>query len=509
MQRFSSSVVFGLSSIGLAVGLVGGLGACGDDTSGSGGASSSSSTGPGSGAGSAQGGAGTGGESASTSSAGGGGTGGGPSGSCFDYPTFEAGKVPTTQRHVATTGSDTTGDGSSGAPFATIQRAAQVAQPGTAIVVHEGTYPGGTFIADLAGTENAPIWIGGAEGENKPVLQGGGNAMQLVRARYVVVHDLEVRDASANGLSVDDGGDYANENATRYLVFRDLDIHDIGSNGNQDCLKLSGVNDYWVLTSSFARCGGGMSGSGIDHVGCHDGVIAGNRFSDMAASGNAVQCKGGSTDITIVANQITDGGARAINLGGSTGFEFFRPPLSTSAPNAEARRIHVIANLIEGSVAPLAFVGCVDCLAANNTIVAPENWVARILQETVTSGGYEFLPSSNGRFVNNLVHYDRSAISTHVNVGGGTDAASFTFQNNLWYAYDQPGNSAPILPVTETAGVVGSDPGFVDGPGGDYHLAPTSPAIGAGSTMSELLGDLDGECYLTPPSIGAYEGGAE
>jgi hypothetical protein len=505
MRDCSSSFVLGLSSIGLLIGLA----ACGDDSGGSGGASSSSSTGPGSGAGSAQGGAGTGGEGASTSSAGGGGVGGGPSGSCFDYPTFEAGKVPTAQRHVANSGNDTTGDGSSAAPFATIQRAAQGAQPGTAIVVHEGTYDGGAYIADLAGTESAPIWIGGAEGESKPVLQGGGNAMQLVRARYVIVHDLEVRNATANGLSVDDGADYANENATRYVVFRDLDIHDIGSSGNQDCLKLSGVNDYWVLSSSFARCGGGMSGSGVDHVGCHRGVIAGNRFRDMAASGNAIQCKGGSTDITIVANHIEDGGARAINLGGSTGFEFFRPPLSTSAPNAEARRIHVIANLIEGSVAPLAFVGCVDCLATNNTILTPGNWVVRILQETVTGGGYEFLPASNGRVANNLVYYDRSAISTHVNVGANTDVASFTFQNNLWYAYDQPGNSAPSLPVAETGGVVGSDPGFVDGPGGDYRLAPTSPAIGAGTTIAELLGDLDGTCYLPPPSIGAYEGGAE
>jgi hypothetical protein len=234
----------------------------------------------------------------------------------------------------------------------------------------------------------------------------------------VIVHDLEVRDATANGPSVDDGGDYANPDATRHVVFRGLDIHDIGSNGNQDCLKLSGPDDFWVLSSRFARCGGGQAGSGIDHVGCHDGVIAGNRFEDLSASGNSVQCKGGSTDITIVANHITDGGARAINLGGSTGFEFFRPPLSTSAANAEARPIHVIANLIEGSVVPLAFVGCVDCLAANNTIVDPDNWIVRILQETVSGEGYTFLPSSNGRIVNNLVHYDRSGISTHVNVGG-------------------------------------------------------------------------------------------
>lgn len=508
-MRALSTLGLALSGLGLSAGLLV-VSACGDDAGGSGGSGAgSSSTGPGSGAGSSQGGAGTGGEGASTSSAGGGGAGGGPSGSCFDYPSFETGKVPTTQRHVATTGSDTTGDGSLAAPFRSIQAAVINAQPGTAIVVHAGTYPGGSYVSNLAGTEDAPIWIGGAPGEARPIFENGVNGLHFTLLRYVVIHDLEIRNTTANGINADDSAQYDNPLASHHVVFRGLDIHDIGSNGNQDCLKLSGLNDFWVLSSRFARCGGGQAGSGIDHVGCHDGVIAGNRFEDLSASGNAVQCKGGSSDITIVANHITDGGARAINLGGSTGFEFFRPPLSTSAPNAEARRIHVIANLIEGSVVPLAFVGCIDCLAANNTIVDPENWIVRILQETVSGGGYTFLPSSNGRIVNNLVQYDRSGISTHVNVGGNTDAASFSFQNNLWYAHDQPGNSAPSLPVAEAGGLVGVDPLLASPATGDYRLQSTSPAIGAGAAVAELLGDLDGECYLSPPSIGAYEGGAD
>ena len=54
-----------------------------------------------------------------------------------------------------------------------------------------------------------------------------------------------------------------------------------------DIKKLSGLDDYWVLDSRFARCGGGNSGSGIDHVGCHHGVVAGNVFDTM--SGNGVQ----------------------------------------------------------------------------------------------------------------------------------------------------------------------------------------------------------------------------
>ncbi len=444
---------------------------------------------------------------------GGGGTSNGGSGEggsaplpCGSFPTFEDGLVPSAEVHVAEDGSDG-GDGSPQSPFATIERAMQEAAPGTAVVIHAGTYAGGAYLGDVQGTEGAPIWIGGAAGEERPVLQGGPNGLALQRARYVVVHDLEIEGAEANGINCDDGGDTGDPEATRFVVFRDLSIHDIGTGGNNDCLKLSGVNDFWVLRSSFARCGGSMAGSGIDHVGCHRGVIAQSTFTEL--SGNGVQCKGGSEDILVTANHFVDAGERAVNLGGSTGFEYFRPPLSTSEPNAEARRIHVVANFIEGGFASLAFVGCVDCLAANNTIVDPGRWPFRILQETSSSGGYAFLPASEGRVVNNIVYFQASALGAHVNVGAGTDPESFTFQNNLWFAHDDPGASAPSLPVAESGGVVCQDPLFVDLGGGDPSLGGGSPAIGAGAALTELSGDRTGACFLVPPSIGAHEGGAD
>ncbi len=420
---------------------------------------------------------------------------------CGDPVTIEDGLSPTAELHVATSGSDQSGDGSAASPFASIDHAASQASPGTAIVVHAGTYPGGAYLSDLAGSDGAPIWIGGAAGEARPVIEGGPNGLHLSRVRYLVIHDLEITGSTANGINADDGADYASEDATRYVVFRDLSIHDIGTGGNNDCLKLSGVNDFWVLGSEIARCGGSMAGSGIDHVGCHRGVVAFNQFEEL--SGNGVQCKGGSTDIVISANTFIDAGERAVNLGGSTGFEYFRPPLSTSQANAEARRIHVLANLIQGSTASLAFVGCVDCLAANNTIVDPERWPFRILQETTSSGGYSFEPAQAGRVINNLVYFQASVLGAHVNVGGNTDAQSFSFQTNLWYAHDDPGASAPDLPSAEQGGLTGVDPMFAGG--GDFHLGAGSPALGAGSALPELSGDRDGACYLAPPSIGAYE----
>jgi hypothetical protein len=421
--------------------------------------------------------------------------------------TFETGKQPTFSIHVAVTGHDDTGNGTPGNPYASLERAAQEIAPGGAILLHTGTYTGGSYLEDLEGTEAAPIWIGGVEGETRPVIEGGGEGIHLVRARYVIVHDLEVRITDDNGINSDDGGDYANAEAAQYQIFRNLYIHHVGGTGNQDCLKLSGVNNYFVLDSEFAFCGGGGSGSGIDHVGCHQGLIAGNFLHNMNMSANAIQVKGGSEDILIYANDLWNCGERALNIGGSTDFAYFRPPLSTTQPNYEARNIRVIANVFDGSVTPLAFVGAVDSLAVNNTLVNPTNWLMRILQETTTSGDYEFMACGNNTVVNNLFYFNRADLSTEdINIGADTAPDTFTFSNNLWYAHDDPAQSQPDLPVVETDGIVGVDPLLVNPSTGNFHLQESSPASGSGIALAGVEYDYEGIQYNDPPSIGAFEG---
>jgi hypothetical protein len=419
--------------------------------------------------------------------------------------TFENGLQPAAVLHVATGGNDSTGNGSAGNPFASIERAAQVATPGTAIRVHAGTYAGGQYLEGLAGTPAAPIWIGGAPGEARPVLEGGAEAIHFTRVRYLVVHDLEVRNTTANGINMDDGGDVNDPDATRHVVFRNLYIHHIGTGGNNDCLKLSGVNDYFVLDSEIGFCSTG--GSGIDHVGCRGGLIAGNYFHD---TGNAIQAKGGSEDIEIRENRFVNGGGRTLNIGGSTGFAFFRPPLSTTQPNFEARDIRVVANVIEGDTqAPIAFVGAVNSLAAHNTIVAPSSrWLLRILQETPSaSPPYTFLQSGNNTVAGNVFYFSTTnpPFSVHLNIGGDTAPATFTFARNLWYSYSNPAQSQPGLPVAEANGIYGQSPVFADAPGGDYRLGHGSPAAFSGATLAGVVTDFRCARYAPAPSRGAFE----
>ena len=473
----------------------GSAGAAGTMTSGTGGSGATAGSASGGAAGASTGGASTGGASGQGGGAGSGG--GGAPGACGAIPTFEDGKSPTRMVFLDASAAGP-GDGSAANPYAELEFALENLTPGTALRIRPGTYPGGAFVSGLAGTEAAPIWIGGVPGQALPVLEGGANAIQLSSASYLILHDVEVSGQDSNGLNIDDGSDYPG-GASHHLVFRNLVIHDIGSGGNQDCLKLSGVNDYFVLGSEFRGC---SAGSAIDHVGCHRGVIAQNTF--LALGGNGVQSKGGSEDIEIKQNRFLDAGERAVNIGGSTGFEFFRPALSTSGENFEARDIRVVANLFRGGISPIAFVGCVDCVVANNTKVSPEHWVVRILQETTSTAEYTFAPARNGRFVNNAVYFARADLSTYVNVGAGTEGASFEFSNNLWYAHDTPADSEPNpLPAPETNGIYGEDPGFSDVSSDDVAITETSPLAGAGIAL--VAADLDGACYDDPPSIGALE----
>ena len=84
--------------------------------------------------------------------------------SCNTISTFAEGLFPICEIHVAIDGSDTNGDGSVGAPFATIGHGISQATPGTAVVIHSGIHAGGIYRNNVAGTAFAPIWIGGTAG---------------------------------------------------------------------------------------------------------------------------------------------------------------------------------------------------------------------------------------------------------------------------------------------------------------------------------------------------------
>ena len=379
-----------------------------------------------------------------------------------------------------------------GKSYASPSQAAVLAMPGDTILIFPSVYSGGYFIENVHGNENSWIYFLGVDLENV-IFQGNTEALHFSDISYLQIENLTFRGQTANGMNIDDAGTF--DTPSHHIRLANCHFSDMGNQGNNDFLKLSGVDFFHVEDCSFTN--GAQGGSGIDMVGCHRGKISLCNFKNLGS--NSIQAKGGSQHIEIYRNRFQNGGQRTLNLGGSTGLAFFRPQ---DAPY-EAADIQVFSNIIMSSWAPVAFVGCVRVQVFNNTIILPQNWIIRILQETVDPS--RFLPCGQNDFVNNIIFYN-AGLSRHVNIGPNTAAESFIFSNNLWFNADNPQNSAPDLPVQESGALIGQDPLFNNLASEDFSLTPQSPAINAGIPTSAYA-DYAGNPMPSGPKfdIGAFE----
>lgn len=352
-----------------------------------------------------------------------------------------------------------------------LTRAVLNATPGTKVLIAPGTYRGGLNFTRLSGAKDKPIVLAASDPKRPPVFKGGASCFHLTDPSYVELHNLVLIEATGNGLNIDDGGSY--ETSAHHVVLHGVTIRDIGPNGNRDGIKMSGVDEFRVEACTVERWG--SSGSAIDMVGCHDGRIVECTFRHKDAdSGSGVQTKGGSKNIAIQKCRFENAGGRAVNIGGSTGLDYFRPKPSVY----EAKDITVEDCTSSGSMAPVSFVGVDGAIVRHNTIHRPTRWVVRILQET---RGTEFVPCRNGSFTNNIIAFRSDELRTAVNVGAGTAPTTFKFAKNHWHCIDNPKRCNRLsLPVTEVGGKYGVDPQFVNERDGDLRLKQTTQIRDAG-----------------------------
>lgn len=355
---------------------------------------------------------------------------------------------------------------------AELRAALAKAKAGATLLLAPGDYEG--FSAkEVRGAEGKPIVVRAADAMSPPRFTGG---VQLSDCEWLELDGLCFEGITGNGLNVDDGGSL--DTPARGITLKRLVVRDCGGQANHDGIKLSGVVGFEVVDCTIERWGRG--GSAIDCVGCRDGVIEGCTFRDVAVgeAANGVQLKGGTRSVTVRRCSFEHAGQRAVNLGGSTGREYFRP----KPEGFEGKDLVVERCTFVGSLAPVAFVGVDGAIVRFNTFWMPRKWVARILQETQAD---DFVPCRRGEFTDNLVVYRAADVSVAVNVGGGTDAASFSFARNYWYCADAPARSRPQLPVAETDVAGGEDPLLKDPEQGDFTPAPQSPATKHGAHAPE------------------------
>lgn len=339
-------------------------------------------------------------------------------------------------------------DSAASGPVVTVRDAGELRsalaalKPGTTLKIASGEYPGGHSVR---GVER--LTVEALDPKNPPHFKGGSGTWHFSRCDGLTLRRLRISGQRANGINLDDGGQAAK--LVKGITVEQLEISDIGPQGNHDAIKASGLTGLTVRDCVIA----GWGGQGIDLVGCHQSLITGCRFTGKPgfSASAGVQMKGGSADVTVEKCRFVSAGERAVNAGGSTGLPYFRPP----GAKHEAARLIVRDNVIEGSLCAAAFVGVDGAEFVNNTVLFPDKWVFRILQETKAAG---FAPCRNVLVKGNRIVFRRAQVQVEVNIGDGTAPGTFRFEGNQWFAEDRPQASKPRLPVMEKDGVYGRDP---------------------------------------------------
>lgn len=312
---------------------------------------------------------------------------------------------------------------------------------GDVLKIGPGEYPGGNSASGLE-----KLTVEALDPKSPPLFKGGTNAWQFSRCPGLKLSHLHCRGQSGNGFNIDDGGKL--DQPVKGVVLEDLRVEDIGPDGNFDGIKCSGLQDLRIERCEIS----GWGGQAIDFVGCWDSVIRDCKITGKKgfSQHTGPQFKGGCRNITIEKCVLKDVGERPIHAGGSTGLDYFRP----QGAKYEAKDIIIRDNTIEGGVCACAFTGVDGAEFTGNTIVRPEKWIFRILQETREPG---FAPCRNVKISGNKITFRREqvGVGTELNVGEGTSPETFQFEKNTWLAEDKPAASKPKLPVEEKGGVYG------------------------------------------------------
>lgn len=327
------------------------------------------------------------------------------------------------------------------------QAALNAAVPGHEIVLEPGIYPGRFVATGIDG-----VTIRSSDPNNRAVIDaaGLGEGMKLSSVKNLTISDLIIRNASANGMNIDDGGHVA---PSENITLTDIRLE----NGSGDGIKLTGVNGFYVDNAYVFGWGGNQSA--VNMIGSQNGVVERSYFENLSpANGTGVQTKGGAANIVIRANRFVNANERSIQIGGSTELSLFRPqpPGNVEASNIVAEGNVILNNGRIGVIrSAVSFINVGDGIFRNNVAYRPSLYFFRVLNENRNDG---FIDTQNGTIADNIFLWNDGDFFEVVNAGSQTLPQSFAFEGNRWYNITDPADSQPALPSPETGGIYGIDP---------------------------------------------------
>ena len=392
--------------------------------------------------------------------------------------------------YVSASGNDAS-PGTQSSPWRTLQRAADVAGPGDSVIVTPGSYAGAKFTR--SGTASGPIRFRAQRGVvvNAPGPQNSnGDNLWVRNASYIVLSGFEVHSASRAGIAVQ-GEPTASATG---VVVRRCHCHD---------------NSRWGIFTGYAqnfRAEDNIaSGSDIEH-----GIYVSNSADNPVIRGNVVRGNNAS-GIQLNADPVLPGDGIITGALVEENIVYRNGAGGGAAINlASVRRSTFRNNLLYGNHAS-GIAGWDDGAGPqwgtknnrffNNTIVqASDGRFAVSLQNGSSSNRLKnnilFHPGPRGSY--DIDASSRTGLVSDYNVVSNVFSVDETFVNfATWKSYGYDSHS---VMVTSTSGM------FVDRSSGDYHLAPGSPAIDAGTSVP-VATDLDGQSRPRGPryDIGSDE----
>ena len=189
------------------------------------------------------------------------------------------------------------------------------------IVLTAGRYPEDAmphFFESLYGIENGELTIVSIDGDGLAIL--GGN-----------VSMFDVRHMAIVGVRVDSSGDAFHCERCDHVRLMRVTMT-TADRAAWEIVKINQSSDIEILDSDL----GGAGDNVIDLVAVQRARIAGNRIHD--AGDWCAYAKGGSSDIVVEGNEISDCGTGGFTAGQGTGFQFMVPPhLTYEAENVVVR----------------------------------------------------------------------------------------------------------------------------------------------------------------------------
>ncbi|MBZ0136835.1 MAG: right-handed parallel beta-helix repeat-containing protein [Planctomycetes bacterium] len=403
--------------------------------------------------------------------------------------------------HVATSGNDTTGNGSIATPYATLSRAHQAASAGDKIIFRAGTYAGDFYVTknNLTFESYPGEWARISVANN---VSGVDNALYIGTAANCTVRRLELEGGYYYAIKIDTGP----------CLVEDCVIHGSG----RDCVKIPGVDNVTIRRCEIYDSGlrDPSNAEGIDNVNGDFMLVQDCYIHDIATNG--VYPKGGSIGSIIERCLIRNCGQKGISMAQSSGLQFYD---TTANPE---------------------YYSCRDCIARNNIIENCEGsgidlesaLRAKVYNNTMINvaksqqGGIRIASANKGgaagtvkckdcEIRNNIIVLGSASPRPMLFMGNASHEGTLTMSNNRYY---KTGGTAvywwePTSYSLDLAGwktTSGTDSNSTEGDpqvGANWHLNGGSPCIDQATTIAGFNDDYDGNTRSGAWDIGADETG--